>query len=169
MCNKRGIIGFAIVLGIFAVIGSGPLNLAASAEQVYDVDACVSMELSTLVRSQEITILAWDAKGIMRSNNEGKVFDNCTVHSQGVTSTEGKNRTIYGYMKYLDPDGDFVIFRYTLNPGEKAATTTLMFGTCKWKGITGGGKAKRIAGGKPVAEGTIQFCNNHKGTFTVPE
>lgn len=144
-------------------------SAAESAEEVYDVDACVSMDLSPLVRSQEITILNFDGKGIMRSNNESKVFDNSTVHTQGVTTIEGKKRTVYCHLKYLDPDGDFVIFRYTLNPGEKEATTTLMFGTGKWKGITGGGKAKRIAGGKPVVEGTIQFCNNHKGTFTMPE
>ena len=167
MCNKRGIIGFAIVLSIFAVIGSGSLNLAASAEQVYDVDACVSMELSTLVRSQEITILSWDAKGIMRSNNEGKVFDNCTVHTHGVVMWEGKIAWVFGYMKYLAPDGDYVIFRYEKNPDEKAASTTLLAGTGKWKGITGVGKAVRIAAGKPVVEGTTQFCNNHKGTFTL--
>jgi len=169
MCNKRGIIGFAIVLGIFAVIGSGPLNLAAYAEQVYDVDACVSMELSTLVRSQEITILAWDAKGIMRSNNENKVFDNCTIDTKGVMLWEGKNRTAYGFLKYLAPDGDYVIFRFEKNPGEKAVTTTLLAGTGKWKGITGGGKAITITAGKPVVQGTTQFCNNHKGTFTLPK
>jgi len=169
MGNKRRVIRFAIVLSIFVVIGSGPLNLARSAEQVYDVDACVSMELSTLVRSQEITILSWDAKGIMRSNHESKVFDNCTVHTHGVMRWEGKIATVYGYMKYLAPDGDYVIFRYEKNPDEKAATTTLLAGTGKWKGITGGGKAVRIAAGKPVVEGTTQFCNNHKGKFTLPK
>ena len=168
MYNKKKYIGLALALCICTAIGLSPLNLAEGAEQVYDVDACVSADLSPLVHSQEITILAWNAKGIMRSNNEDKVFDNFTVQAQGVTAIEGKNRTIYGYMKYLDPDGDFVIFRYTLNPGEKESSTTLMFGTGKWKGIAGGGKAKQIARGKPVAEGTIQYCNNHKGTFTLP-
>jgi hypothetical protein len=72
-------------------------------------------------------------------------------------------------MKYLDPDGDFVIFRYNLNPGEKEGTMTPLFGTGKYKGIKGGGKEKRIAGGKPIVEGTSQFCTNSKGTFTVPE
>jgi hypothetical protein len=168
MNRKREVIGLAIVLCIFTVIGSSPLNLAEGAEQVYDVNVCVSMDWSPLVQSKEFYIVDWDAKGIMRSNNESKVFDNFTAHTKGVTMTEGKNRTIYGYMKYLDPEGDFVIFRYNLNPGEKEATTTLMFGTGKWKGITGGGKAKRIARGKPIAEGTFQFCNNHKGAFTVP-
>ena len=171
MYYKKGLIRFAIVLSICGVIilGSSPLNLAESAEQVYDVDVCVSMDLSVLVRSQEITILTWDGMGIMRSNNESKVFDNCTVHTLGVMQIAGKNTTVDGYLKYLDPSGDFVIFRYTRNPGEKAATTTLLAGTGKWKGITGGGKAKRITRGKPVAAGTTQFCNNHKGTFTVPK
>jgi hypothetical protein len=171
MYYKKGVIRFAIVFSICAVIifGSSPLTLAKSAEQVYDVDACVSMDLSVLVRSQEITILTWDGMGIMRSNNESKVFDNCTIHTQGVMEIAGKNTTVYGYLKYLDPSGDFVIFRYTRNPGEKAATTTLLAGTGKWKGITGGGKAIRITRGKPVAPGTTQFCNNHKGTFTVPK
>ena len=167
----KGIIRFAIVFSICAVIifGSSPLTLAESAEQVYDVDACVSMDLSALVRSQEITILNWGGMGIMRSNNESKVFDNCTIHTVGVMEIEGKNITVYGFLKYLAPDGDFVIFRYTSNPGEQAATTTLLSGTGKWKGITGGGKAKRITRGKPVAPDTTQLCNNHKGKFTVPK
>lgn len=169
MSYKKGVIGFALVLSICAVMGSSPLILAESAEQAYDVDACVSMDLSPLVRSQEITIFNFDAKGIMRSNTESKVFDNCTVHTKGVMVIEGKKQTVYGYMKYLNPDGDYVIFRYTQNPGEKAATTTIVAGTGKWKGITGGGKAVQIARGKPVASGTFQFCNNHKGTFTVPK
>jgi len=169
MSYKKGVIGFALVLSICAVMGSSPLILAESAEQAYDVDACVSMDLSPLVRSQEISIFRWDGKGIMRSNNENKVFDNCTIHTQGVAVIEGKNMTLYGYLKYLDPDGDYVIFRYTQNPGEKAATATILAGTGKWRGITGGGKAKRITRGKPVAAGTNQFCNNHKGRFTLPK
>ena len=169
MYYKKGVIGFTIVLSICAIIGSSPLNLAQSAEQSYDVDACVSMDLSPLVRSQEITIFSFDSKGIVRSNSENKVFDNCTVHVKGVAVWEGKKQTVYGYMKYLDPDGDYVIFLYTQNAGEKAAMTTILAGTGKYKGITGGGKAVRITRGKPVAPGTSQFCNNHKGTFTVPQ
>lgn len=171
MYYKKSFIRFAIVLSVFAVIilGSSPLKPAECAEQLYDVTPCVAGTLTALVQSAEITIFAFDLKGIMRSNIESKIFDNCTVHSQGVHVIEGKNTTVYSLMKYLDPDGDYVIFRYTQNPGEKAATTTLLAGTGKWKGITGGGKATLITRGKPVAAGTIQFCNNHKGTFTVPK
>jgi hypothetical protein len=105
----------------------------------------------------------------MRSNSDNKVFNNFTVHVKGVNVVEGKNMAVHAYMEYLDPDGDYVIFRYTQNPGEEAATTTLLAGTGKFKGITGGGQAKRITGGRPVAAGTTQFCNIHKGTFTVPK
>ena len=121
-----------------------------------------------LVQSQEMTIISFEAKGIMRSNIENKVFDNWTVHNQGVMLVEGQNATIYCYMKYLAPDGDYVIFLYTQNPGEKEATTTLLAGTGKWKGIKGGGKAVRVTKGKPIAPGTDQFCNIHKGKFTLP-
>ncbi len=168
MYFKKRVIGFAIVLGICAFVTSSLLNPAESAEQVYDVDVCVSMDVKLLVQSQEITIGTWNAKGIMRSNIESKVFDNCTVHTVGVSVVEGKNRTVYGHMKYLAPDGDYVIFEYKQNPGEQASTTTLLAGTGKWKGITGGGKAVLITKGIPVVKGTFQFCNNHKGKFTVP-
>ena len=168
MYFKKKVIGLAIVLGICAFINLSLANPAESAEQVYDVDVCVSMELTPLVQSEEISIFTFDCKGIMRSNIESKVFDNCTAHVLGVMVIEGENRTYHSYLIYLAPDGDHVIFRFTQNPGEEAATTTLLVGTGKWKGITGGGKAVTIAKGIPVVKGTFQFCNNHKGKFTVP-
>ena len=171
MYYKSGFIRFAIVFSIFTVIvlGSSPLNPAKCAEQVYDITPCVAATMNVLVQSPEISIIAVDAKGIIRSNGESKIFDNCTVHVQGVQVIEGTKRTSYSHMKYFDPDGDYVIFRFTLNPGETAATTTILAGTGKWKGITGGGKATTITQGKPVAAGTFQFCNDHKGKFTLPK
>jgi len=171
MCYKKEFIKYAIVLsiGAFIIFGLSALNPAECAEQIYDVNACVSFDMKALVKSQEITIVTYDCKGIMRSNDKSMVFDNCTIHGQGVVLYEGKNKTVYGFLKYLDPDGDFVIFRFTQNPGEKEATTTLLAGTGKWKGVAGGGKAIRITKGKPVAAGTAQFCNRHKGTFTLPK
>jgi len=169
MFYKKGVIGFAIVFSICALLWSSPLIRAESTEQMYDVDVCVSMNISPMVQSKEMTIFSIEAKGIMRSNSDNKVFNNCTQDTKGVVMREGKKTTIYAYMKYLDTDGDYVIFRYTQNPGEKAATATILAGTGKYKGITGGGKAVRIAGGKPIAPGTVQFCNNHKGKFTVPK
>jgi hypothetical protein len=171
MYYKKSFIRLSIVFSICAVIilGSSPLNPAECAEQVYDITPCVAATATTLVQSPEISIFSFDAKGIIRSNIENKIFDNCTVHVQGVIVIEGNNNTSYCHMKYLDTGGDYVIFRYTKNPDEKAATTTILAGTGKWKGITGGGKVTTITQGKPVAAGTFQFCNNHKGKFTLPK
>lgn len=170
MYYRKSLIRFAIVFSVCAVIilGLSPLNSAKSAEYAYDITPCVSGTFTPLVQSPEITIFNFDMKGIMRSNDAGKIFDNCTVHSQGVAIIEGKKRTVNSYMKYLAPDGDYVIFRYTQNPGETSATTAIIMGTGKWKGITGGGKAKRIIQGKPATANSFQFCNRHTGKFTLP-
>jgi len=169
MYNKRGVIGFAIILCICVVIGSSALTLAQSAEQTYDVDVFLSVKMSPVFRSKEITIVGAEAMGMMRSNHESKVFDNCTVHSLVTIATEGKDKTVNGYIKYIDSDGDCVIFRSQRNPGEKTATMTILTGTGKWKGITGGGKIVPVAWGKPVVEGAYLGCNNHKGTFKLPK
>lgn len=171
MCYKNRFIKCAIVLSIGAcmVFGSGALNPAACAEQVYDITVCISIDMNPLVKAPPFSIFAFDGKGIVRSNNGGKVFDNCSAHVQGMAMYEGKNLTKIVYMKYLDPDGDFIVFRQIQNPGEKEGTTTVLMGTGKWKGVTGGGKAMQIVKGKPVVEGTVQFCNSHKGTLTLPQ
>ena len=169
MYYKKRVIGLTIVFTICAVLGSSLLNPAEGAEQFYDVTPCISGDMTILAKTKQITILCYDAKGIMRSNNESKAFHNFTLHATGVIEIEGKNRTVYGHMKYLDPNGDFIVFRYTKNPGDEAATTKILAGTGKWKGITGGGKAKTVARGKPIVAGTFQLCNTHKGTFTLPK
>lgn len=170
MATKKSI-GFLFALSLVSglVLGLGQLNPAECDEQVYDVNPCVVCEQKPLVQSPEINIFAMDCKGIMISKIENKIFDNVTFHTQGVMVVEGKKMTAYAHMKYLDQDGDFVIFRYIQNPGETSATTTILSGTGKWKGITGGGKATLITRGRPITPGTSQFCNNHKGTFTTPK
>jgi hypothetical protein len=90
MHSKRGIIRLAIVLCITTVMGLSTFNLVEGAEQTYDVNVCVSMVWTPLVVSKEFAIVGYDAKGIMRSNNDDKVFDNYTVHSKGVSLREGK-------------------------------------------------------------------------------
>jgi hypothetical protein len=164
--KSRGVL-FALLLIAGLVLGSSPQNPAECAEQVYDVNPCVACDQKPLVQSPEINIFTNDCKGIMISKIENKIFDNVTVHVQGVMVIEGNKTTVYAHMKYLDRDGDIVIFRYTQNPGETSATTTILSGTGKWKGITGGGKATLITQGKPIVPSTSQFCNNHKGTFTL--
>ena len=74
MYYKSGFIRVAIVFSIFTVIvlGSSPLNPAKCAEQVYDITPCVAATMNVLVQSPEISIIAVDAKGIIRSKVKAK-------------------------------------------------------------------------------------------------
>jgi hypothetical protein len=71
-----------------------------------------------------------------------------------------------GYVKVMDPDGDFVIAE-TTRVG-KEAVTKFSHGTGKYKGITGGHKSERIVYGRIPPEGAAA-CSRSTGTFELPK
>ena len=137
------------------------------AEQNYDITDCGSMTFTANSASDELTIITFDFKGISRSNSENKIFDNCTVFYVGVARDMAGKSSAYGYSKYMDPDGDFVIME-SIREGAETHCKFLQ-GTGKWKGIKGEGKLRRIAVGKPITPGTSQYCTRHIGTFELPK
>jgi hypothetical protein len=97
------------------------------------------MTFTTNSATNKLTILTFDFKGIAHSNSETRAFDHCTVSYAGIArSTPGKT-TAYGYSKYMDPDGDFVIMESFAE--DDVITMTFLQGTGKWKGIEGGGSS----------------------------
>lgn len=133
----------------------------AHAEQPFDITYCGSGELTILTQSKELTIASVDAKGITISNNENGTFNNCTWHGIGVMVVKDGNRTWSSYAKFMDPDGSLLIVETTMD------AFTILQGTGKWEGITGGGKGWLITKGKPIAQGTIQNCRRVKGAFEL--
>jgi hypothetical protein len=140
---------------------------AAQAQTPYDITDCGSMIFTVNSTSEELTIITFDFKGIARSNSENKVFDNCTVFYVGVARNVQGKSSAYGYSKYLDPDGDFVVMESIRD--EEETHCRFLQGTGKWKGIQGEGKLRRIAAGKSIAPGTSQYCTRHMGTFVLPK
>lgn len=151
----------AIVLGFVMFIP------VANAEQRYDITICGSGTVTMLSQSKELTVRSMDFKGIIRSNHENKVFDNCTLHHVRVVRVVAGKVTAHGYSKFMDPTGDIVVL-YFSQVG-KEVTTKFLQGTGKWKGITGSGKVRHIARGKPITAGTVQGCNRQTGTFELPK
>jgi hypothetical protein len=137
------------------------------AEQKYDLTDCGSMTVTTHSESKELIIITFDFKGIARSNSENKVFDNCTVFYVGVARNTPDKTSAYGYSKYMDLDGDFVVMESIRNGTETHCK--FLHGTGKWKGIKGEGKVRRITEGKPITPGTSQYCIRHIGTFELPK
>ena len=74
MLIKRWRRGVAVLFGLLLFI---PI---AQAEQAFDVTQCVSSTQIILSATEELTVMSGDAKGIIMSNLENKVFDNMTVH-----------------------------------------------------------------------------------------
>ena len=138
----------------------------AQAETPYDITACSAGTITMLSQSKELTILSMDLKGIARSNHENKVFDNCSFNSVQIIQIVNGKMKRSGHTKFMDPDGDYFFVEVS---GGKNATVKFLYGTGKWKGITGTGKFESIARGKPIMPGTYQGCARNTGTFELPK
>jgi hypothetical protein len=140
----------------------------AQAETPFDTTDCGSGTVTMVSESKELTVFGFDLKGLSRSNHENKVFDNCTFHAVAVMRIMDGKTTETGYFKIMDPDGDIIVGEITRFETEES-TWKFLQGTGKWKGITGGGKGRTIARGKPITVGTFQACFRHMGSFELPK
>jgi hypothetical protein len=70
----------------------------------------------------EMTVTSFDFKGITRSNLPDKTFDNLTFHGVGVGRVVADKSHNYGYIKFMDPDGDYVVAENFRDLGDIEAT-----------------------------------------------
>lgn len=163
MLIKRCGRGVATLFGVLLFIP------VAQAEQPFDCTQCVSSTHTILSATEELTVRSADAKGIIMSNLENKVFDNMTTHCLNSYKVMAGQMSGLSYSKFMDPAGDFVILEVTISPGETEFNFKFLQGTGKWKGIKGSGKVRAITSGKPITPGTNQVCNRWAGTFELPK
>ena len=157
----------AVVSVVVAIVfGLAMFIPVVQAETPYDITNCYYGTSTALYRSKELTILSVDIKGIARSNHENKVFDNCSFHTVQVLQIMNGKLKRSGYTKFMDLDGDYFFVEIS---GGKNATVKFLYGTGKWKGITGTGKFERIARGKAMEPDTFQGCVRNTGTFELPK
>jgi len=137
----------------------------ARGQQAFDFTACMTSTLPMLSSADGINVFGVESKGIIMSNPEGKLFHNCAYQFIGVGYGPPGAPVGFGYFKATDPDDSFVIAEFS------GPTSDLSFkflqGTGKWKGVTGGGKAVRVAMGRPIAPGTNQGCVRFTGTLEL--
>lgn len=138
---------------------------AARAEQPFSFTACTTSTITMLSSSDGINVFGVESKGIVMSDHEGKLFHSYTYQFTGVGYGPPGAPVGFGYFKITDPDDSFVIAEFT------GPTSDLSFkflqGTGRWKGVTGGGKAARVAIGRPIAPGTLQGCARFTGTLDL--
>ncbi len=134
-------------------------------QQPMDMISCGDAVVTTAVSTPEFAVWGFDAKGINLDNLPSKAFDNMTYHTLGVYKAEGGKPIGPFYSKYMDPSGDFFVVEVFHVGAER--DWKYLYGTGKWKGITGGGKAIPFTKGKPVTPNTNQNCTKITGTYEI--
>ena len=153
---------FIIILGFIGIFLFIPY---AQAQQSIDMMSCGDSEMTPIVAGEELTIMGMTGRGINLDNHGAKIFDNMTFHSVGLLKIDRGNVTAIMYAKYMDPSGDFLVVEITQVGMER--DWKFLYGTGKWKGITGGGKAIPFTKGKPISPGTLQSCSKITGSYEL--
>ena len=152
-------------VGIFVLFMFIPV---ANAEQPIDITYCFSLTGTVVSENEEMRVHSIDFKGIALSNLANKAFDNMTFHGIGVgRDLANKRMHRYGYIKFMDPDGDILVTENLRTLDGPDATWNFLQGTGKWKGIKGGGKLLPVTRGKPILRDTRQGCIRMTGTFEL--
>ena len=145
-----------------ALVGIVLLVPFAQAEKKsIDELTCGGGTLKLLTAGKEATVLAIEAKRINVKNGE-------TQSCIGVISIIAGKQKANGYCMVLGPEEGFRLLEFTGSEKRGEGTWKFLYGTEKWKGITGGGKYKIVNRGKPIAKGTFQSCNQVTGTYELP-
>jgi hypothetical protein len=152
-------------LGIIGILTFILFIVTAQAEQPVDCLVFYDMKNTTVVETQDLIIMGSEAKGIVLDNTESKFFDNSTVHLVGVMKIDKGKVTGSNLGKHMDPSGDFYVIESSL--GGTEVGWKFIYGTGKFKGITGGGKAVRFTKGKPISPGTSQYGVKVTGTYEL--
>jgi hypothetical protein len=154
----------AALVGV--ALSAGP----AAAQQAYSTLECRAGTSTQLARGDDGTVIfGIDQRGVLQTTHESKMFHNWTQRCVGSIATIGGKRSGSGYCRSLDPAGDYVLSQWTVDE-QKPGTGTyrLLYGTGKWKGISGGGTYESSGAFRAVDEGTYQNCITAKGTVLIP-
>lgn len=138
-------------------------------EKPVHIMSCRSGIVDMLSASKELTVYAYELKGIDLGTEKDKTFENFTHKCIGVSRVVGGEVSTDGYCKYMDPDGDYFVVHFSGPTGGKPVPWTFIQGTGKWAGIKGGGTATQVTKGKSIAEGTFQVCSKIEGSYELSQ
>jgi hypothetical protein len=136
--------------------------VAQAERQEFGYISCTANTYNMAHSSPEITIMSYDGKSILRSTHENKLFDNWTANAVGIVKMEGSKFSWHALAKSMGPDGEFILWE-GVGDSESGASWKCLYCTGKWKGVKGERKGKRITTGRPIIQGTDQFCEQQVG------
>jgi hypothetical protein len=134
------------------------LPVAQAERQEVEAIACVSTNMTMI--QQGTAFGSFDGKGIVRSTNENKVYDNTTYHMVGFLKQVDGKVIISGINKVLWPDGGVTVEEFYGD--SQSSTFKIIYGTGKYKGAQGEVVSKTINIGR-IDPGTQQQCSTLVG------
>ncbi len=138
----------------------------AQAEEPLEFTVYWSATSTTLTKSKEFASWNGDVLGITRSEN--KLFNDLSFSSICIwlhrLENDEMKTTAHCYSNFMDLDNDYFIM-------ENMGDWKLLYGTGKFKGITGAGESHSWLsnGRRPIRQGTSQGRVSLKGTFVLPK
>jgi hypothetical protein len=147
------------------VAGLGSSSYAAE-QRPFHVTVCSQATVTKVHEAEGFLAWALDGKGIVMSAEDGGPFHDMTSQFALVGRSVAGKPSGTGYAKYMDPDGDVVLWEIAVSGAED--TYRAVQGTGKWKGIQAEGTAVLLTKAKPIAPDLRQVCRRFKGTFTLP-
>lgn len=139
----------------------------AQAETPYDITECHSGMVKILYSSEESRIFSAEGWGIIMSNHENKVFNNFTFHIFAIGQVMPGKTIETGYVKLMDPDGDIIVADFSHVGPERVSK--FLYGTGKWKGITGGHKGSGLIVYGRIPPNSAAACSRGIGTIELPK
>jgi hypothetical protein len=115
-------------------------------------------------------LLSWAQNGIIMSAHPKKLLQNAVIHCEGIQIGLGQSRSLHGFCKIMDDDGDVILAELPWPHKGIDFEVKFLEGTGKWKGITGQLHSKPIARSQPnkgAMPDTYQTCRLEKGQFEV--
>jgi hypothetical protein len=161
--RRNWIAGIVLILGLAMLV-----PVAQAQRQDFEIEICNAVTYNAAHFSPEVAIMTYDAKAIIRSTHESRLFDNWTGHGVGVVKMEGGKWSWNACGKRMAPDGEFIIWEMS-GDSESGSTAKPIYGTGKWKGVKGESKGRKLTTGKPNVQGTDQNCEKHVGWIELPK
>jgi len=175
MGTKNGRKRIVMVWAFAGILSFIMLSPNSYGEQPIDLTDYFYATVTPLLTTPELTIFHSDIKGVVRDNLESKVFENMVSYCLRLGRVSSGKMTSIIYTKLTDSDGDFIIIESTSDAVPAAvveSTWKFLYGTGKWKGITGGGKSKFIfmtRGKQQINPTTFQGYTRITGTYELPK
>jgi hypothetical protein len=160
--RRNWIAVIVVILGLAMFI-----PVAQAQRQEMESIICGTSTITMVQSSPEVVIMSFDAKTIRQQTNI-KLFENTTGQSVGIVKMVHGKWSWHSVSKQMAPDGEFTIWEVT-GDSESGTTSRPIYGTGKFKGIKGENKGKRLTTGKPIVQGTEQWCESYKGWVELPE